>query len=186
VNELVSRLTETLRDENGRYVYADTVTNAFVSAQIKALREDRALSQEDLAQLIGTKQSGISRVERADYSAWRIETLRKIARAFGVRLRIRFEEFGTLLDEVGGFTNKHLLPRRFEQDPVFTGSKRSDRRNHRRKARFSKSRKRVASKKPASREPYFSGGSSIGSNSTGVMPIPFIGSNQSGANYYGH
>lgn len=112
-------LDASLRQEDARYVYADTATNAFVSAQIKALREERGLSQEDVAQMIGTKQSGVSRLERADYSAWKIETLRKVARAFGVRLRIRFEEFGTLIDEVGGFDKKSLAPRRFEDDPVF-------------------------------------------------------------------
>jgi hypothetical protein len=35
-------------------------------------------------------------LEKADYATWKIETLRKLARAFGVRLRISFDEFGTL------------------------------------------------------------------------------------------
>ena len=108
------QLGKSLAKEEARYVYADTVTNTFVSAQIKALREDRDLSQEELAELVGTKQSGISRLEKADYSAWKIETLRKLAKAFGVRLRIRFREFGTLIEEVGGFKEKNLLPRKFE------------------------------------------------------------------------
>jgi len=119
VNQLLERLGKDFKDEDNRYVYADTVTNAFVSAQIKALKEDRKLSQAELAELIGTQQSGISRLLRLDYSAWQIETLRKLARAFGVRLRISFEEFGTLMDDVSGFNKKNLLPRKFEDDPAF-------------------------------------------------------------------
>jgi transcriptional regulator with XRE-family HTH domain len=76
------------------------MTNAFVSAQIKALKEDRELTQEQIAELIGTQQSGVSRLLRSDYSAWNVDTLRRLARAFGVRLCIRFEEFGTLLTDV--------------------------------------------------------------------------------------
>jgi transcriptional regulator with XRE-family HTH domain len=119
VNQLIERLKEALKNEDSRYAYADTVVNSLVSAQIKALREDRDFSQQKLAELVGTKQSGISRLEKADYSEWKIETLRKLARAFGVRLRVSFDEFGTLPPDVGGFTKEKLCPRRFEDDPMF-------------------------------------------------------------------
>ena len=119
----IEQLRRTLDNEDLRYVYADTVTNAFISAQIKALREERELSQLELAKLIGTQQSGISRLEKSDYSAWKVETLRKLAKAFHVRLRIRFEEFGTLVDEVGGFNERELCPERFEEDPLLNPSR---------------------------------------------------------------
>ena len=88
MNELLDQLKENFKNEEARYAYADAVVNALISAQIKAQREDRQLSQEQLGALVGTKQSGISRLERADYSSWKVETLRKLARAFGLRLRI--------------------------------------------------------------------------------------------------
>jgi len=119
VNESLERLRKEFQNEDSRYVYADSVVNAFISAQIKALREDRKLNQQELAELMGTKQSGISRLERSDYSVWKVGTLRKLARAFGVRLRISFEEFGTLPPEIGDFTEKRLCPRNFDNDPVF-------------------------------------------------------------------
>lgn len=119
MNQLVEQLREDLKNEEARYACADTVTNAFVSTQIKGLREERGLSQEELANLIGTTQSGISRLEKAYYSAWKVETLRKLARAFGVRLRVRFEGFGTLVDEITGFDDRNLLPKTFETDPAF-------------------------------------------------------------------
>jgi ribosome-binding protein aMBF1 (putative translation factor) len=92
VNELLERLKEDFQNEEARYAYAESVANAYISEQIKKLREDRGLSQEELAALIGTKQSGISRLQSRDYSAWKVETLRKLAKAFGVRLRISFED----------------------------------------------------------------------------------------------
>jgi transcriptional regulator with XRE-family HTH domain len=154
VNELQKQLEKDLRNEESRCVYADTVTNAFISAQIRSLREQRDLSQDELANLVGTKQSGISRLERSDYSTWKVETLRKLAKAFGVRLRVRFEEFGTLVDEITGFNDKNLLPRKFEDDPAFKeGTRRSHRKTFRRRRRISSEirktrRRRLVAKKP--------------------------------------
>ncbi len=124
---LLERLQEDLRDPESRYAYADSVTNAFIAAQIRALREERNLTQDKLAELVGTKQSGISRLQKADYSVWKVDTLRKLARAFGVRLRITFEEFGSLPADIGGFSKERLAPRRFEDDPVFQNEARGKR-----------------------------------------------------------
>ncbi len=122
MNELLEHLKQDFQNEEARYAYAESVANAYVSEQIKRLRQDRGLSQEELAALIGTKQSGISRLQNKDYSAWKVETLRKLAKAFGVRLRISFEEFGTITDDVAGFNESDLVPRKFADDPVFNSS----------------------------------------------------------------
>jgi transcriptional regulator with XRE-family HTH domain len=84
--------------------------NACVAAQIKTIREQRQWTQADLAERIGTKQAGISRLENVNYDAWKVETLTRIARAFDVRLRISFEEFDSLIDEVERF-GRHSLER---------------------------------------------------------------------------
>lgn len=124
MNPLLERMNKDFQNEDARYAYADAVTNAFISAQIKALREDRKLSQAEVAGLMGTKQSGVSRLEKADYSAWKIETLRKLARAFHVRLRISFEDFGSLPEDLERFHAKDLAPPKFEDDPAFQEPKR--------------------------------------------------------------
>jgi transcriptional regulator with XRE-family HTH domain len=119
VDKVIERLKTEFGSEEARYAYADSVTNAFVTGQIKELREARNLTQDELADLVGTKQSGISRWLNSGFSSCKVETLRKFARAFGVRLRISFEEFGTLPSDVKGFTNDRLAPRKFEDDPAF-------------------------------------------------------------------
>jgi transcriptional regulator with XRE-family HTH domain len=118
----IKQLKAKLENEDTRYAYADALANAFISAQIKALRDERKLNQTELAARMGTKQSGISRLEKADYSAWKIETLRKLARAFRVRLRISFEPFGTIPDDLKSFDTRHLAPPPFEDDPVLNPS----------------------------------------------------------------
>ena len=135
MNDLVNDLEALFHDEEARYAYAESLSNANIAAQIKILRENAEMNQGQLAQAMGTKQSGVSRLENVNYSAWKIETLRKIARVFGVRLKVSFEEFGTIIDEVRGFTKKNLLPRRFEDDPAFNGSRNA--KLKRQKIRFS-------------------------------------------------
>ena len=112
-------LREELRDEDYRYAYAEDFLNTLVATQIKLLREQRGLTQQELAELIGTKQAGISRLENVNYSAWKTKTLRKLARALGVRLRITFETFGTLLDEAESFSQQALQRPEFDSDTAF-------------------------------------------------------------------
>jgi len=116
----VERFREDFQNEEARYACVEDFLNCYVAAQIKNLREERGLSQEQLAAAIGTKQSGISRIENVNYSSWKVGTLRKLARALGLRLRISFEEFGTLSSEIENF-RKSLSLRSFAQDPVFNG-----------------------------------------------------------------
>jgi transcriptional regulator with XRE-family HTH domain len=117
-SDLADELRELFQDEEARYSYAESSQNAFVAAQIKALREDRQMSQEEVAVAIGTKQPAVSRLENANYSSWRVETLRKLARVYGVRLDMSFKEFGTLIPQIENL-QKNLYPRKFEDDPAF-------------------------------------------------------------------
>jgi transcriptional regulator with XRE-family HTH domain len=192
MNAFAKKLRHDLGDVEARYAYADTVTNAFMAAQIKGLREARGLSQEELAELVGTKQSGISRIERSDYSTWKVETLRKLARAFGVRLRVRFESFGTLLHEVADFSDKSLLPCKFEDDPAFRNKVLTKRSRHPRRVRAvsgkraSQSRRlRALPRKPPvpqegilpSRQEAASGGAT--NSSIMIVQAPTLGANNS-------
>jgi len=151
MSELLDRLREEFKDEEARYAYVDGHLNASVAAQIRKLRGKR--SQQELAEKIGTKQSGISRLENANYSSWKVETLRKLARAFGLRLKISFEEFGTLVPEIVDFEKRLLQRRSYADDPVFNGA--SQRQRSRRKFRFPTAKVRratVEAQKPPNRQ----------------------------------
>src|SRR5215211_3896266 len=107
-------------DEEYRYAYTEDFLNTYIATQIKVLRDRRGMTQKDLAEAIGTKQPGIARLENVNYSNWKTETLKKIARALGVRLRISFETFGSLLEEDANFSRGALERPSFAEDPAFS------------------------------------------------------------------
>jgi len=116
---LIDQLRQSFTDEEYRNAYAESFLNSYVAAQIKVLREEYPMTQGELAEKTGTKQPGIARLENVNYSAWKVETLRKLARALNVRLRITFEEWGTLPDEIENFRKDALKRAPFSKDPVF-------------------------------------------------------------------
>jgi DNA-binding Xre family transcriptional regulator len=61
-----------------------------VAEQIYKLRTQANLSQQELAELIGTSQSDISRLEDADYEGYSMKMLQRICTALHCRLEIRF------------------------------------------------------------------------------------------------
>lgn len=64
--------------------------NAAVAQLIYQARNKAGLSQADLAERIGTKQSVISRLEDADYEGHSLSILQRIAAASGQCVEIRF------------------------------------------------------------------------------------------------
>lgn len=72
--------------------------NARVNAQVAQLvydaRTAAGLTQRQLAERIGTKQSVIARLEDADYDGHSLSMLRRIADAVGKRLEIRLTPIG--------------------------------------------------------------------------------------------
>jgi len=122
MNEYHKKLRTEFMDEDYRYAYAEDFLNTYIATQLRVLREQREMSQAELADAIGTKQAGISRLENVNYDAWKTQTLRKLARALGVRLKITFETFGSLLPEASSFGRESLGRPKFEDDPAFEAS----------------------------------------------------------------
>jgi transcriptional regulator with XRE-family HTH domain len=122
-NESREALKREIQDEEYRYAYAEDFLNTWVATQIVALREQRKLSQTEFGKLIGTKQPGVSRLEDVNHSTWKTDTLKRIARALGVRLKISFETFGTLLDEDANFSRRFLMRPEFKNDLAFVERK---------------------------------------------------------------
>lgn len=60
-----------------------------IAFQIYDLRKKAKLTQKALADLVGTKQSNIARIESADYTGYTFKTLEKVTRALNARLEIK-------------------------------------------------------------------------------------------------
>jgi len=64
--------------------------NIGIAEQVYNLRMQANLSQKELADLVGTTQSAISRLEDADYDGHSLTMLRKIAAALNQHVEVRF------------------------------------------------------------------------------------------------
>ena len=73
-----------------RQLTEEARVNAAVAQLIYAARNKAGLSQAELADRIGTKQSVISRLEDADYEGHSLSMLHRIAAALGQCIEIRF------------------------------------------------------------------------------------------------
>lgn len=60
-----------------------------IAMQVRELREEAGITQAKLADLVGTRQSNIARLESADYTGYTLKTLEKITKALRAKLEIR-------------------------------------------------------------------------------------------------
>ncbi len=65
-----------------------------VAQLIRQVREAAGLSQGELADLMGTSQSVLSRLESEEYDGHSLKSLRRIADALQCQLRVGFEVMG--------------------------------------------------------------------------------------------
>ena len=63
-----------------------------LKAQIIAARIAKGLSQKELAKLVGTQQSAVSRYEKEDCFQMSIRQLNKVAHALGKKVEIRLHD----------------------------------------------------------------------------------------------
>ncbi len=91
--------TSAVKILHGRYISDDAKretslkeerVNAEVAAAIYDLRNKSGLTQKQLAEIIGTTQSVISRLEDADYDGHSLSMLSRIAKALNKRLSVQF------------------------------------------------------------------------------------------------
>jgi len=87
-----------------------------IAEEVFSLRKAAGLSQKQLAEMIGTSQSVISRIEDADYDGHSLSLLRRIASALGKKLLVKFcsEEQKTRLQAIATSSEA-----KFSLSPVF-------------------------------------------------------------------
>jgi ribosome-binding protein aMBF1 (putative translation factor) len=86
--EILDRLTGD--DPELREMIAEERLNSQVARLIYEARTAAGLTQKQLADLIGTQQSTVARLEDADYEGHSLSMLRRIAEALNQRLEVRF------------------------------------------------------------------------------------------------
>lgn len=104
------------RDQEYREAYMEAAVEQGVAWQIRINRTLRKMTQAELAKKIGSKPSGISRLEDPEYGAHSLETLKEIARAFDCALLVKFISYGELADESERLseTDQYAVPYQLE------------------------------------------------------------------------
>jgi DNA-binding XRE family transcriptional regulator len=86
------KILDRMMDGNGqlRQLANEAVVNAEVAQLIYDVRTKAKLTQKQLAEVVGTTQSVIARLEDADYEGHSLSMLQRIAAAVNKRLEVRF------------------------------------------------------------------------------------------------
>ena len=90
------KILDRMMDGNGqlRRLANEAVVNAEVAQLIHDVRTKAKLTQKQLAEVVGTTQSVIARLEDADYEGHSLSMLQRIAVAVNKRLEVRFVSTG--------------------------------------------------------------------------------------------
>ena len=142
MSELVDKLRAEFQDKEYRDAYADECLDTMIATQIKVLREQRGMTQGQLAVATGMKQPRIPVLEDATYSNWSINTLKRFAKAFDVALSVKFETFSKLIEDFENLSRESLQRPAFENDTHFQTQRTTSRRFHRPKYLPSRRRSR--------------------------------------------
>ena len=85
--EIIDRLTG--NDAELRAMIDEEAVNAQIAKMIYTARTRAGLTQQQLAERIGTRQPVIARLENADYAGHSLSMLHRVAAALGKSLEIR-------------------------------------------------------------------------------------------------
>jgi transcriptional regulator with XRE-family HTH domain len=122
----ISKTHSKMRNKEYRTAYAESYLDAAIATQMRVIRLQRGLTQAQLASKADMMQSRISAMENVSYSKWTLATLKRIASALDVRLKVSFETFGTLLTESNEMSVETLERPSFNEDPNFLVSQRTN------------------------------------------------------------
>ncbi len=123
----IFKLFERLKkSKKHRKLFVESQVKADIPFQIRAMRDERNWTQEQLGQALGMPQSVISRMENPDSGFLSIKTLLRVASVFDVALIVRFAPFSELMHwtesvpyTVQGLTPEALALTGFEKDSCF-------------------------------------------------------------------
>jgi len=121
IKKHVDRWLKLFQDREARYGYMDDYLDSYLGMQIRVLRESREWTQTELGDRADMKQTRISLLESMNYSDWSLDVLRRLAKAFDLRLVVKFEDFGSFIPEFfEDFDRQNLRRRPFDKDLVFS------------------------------------------------------------------
>lgn len=103
-------------DEETRQAYMESTVEQDIAWQIAINRKIRKLTQAQLAEACGTKQSSIARAEDPTYGRHSVAMLTRIAHAFDCALRIKLIPYSELAEDVVNTSVEALTVKAFSEE----------------------------------------------------------------------
>src|SRR6266478_2400244 len=102
LNSRMGLIRRLRRGRDARAQFVSSHVDKTIAFQLRAIRNEQDLSQEQLAEMVEMNQNAISRLESEWYGKATISTLKRLAAALDVALVVRFVPFSQLIDWVSG------------------------------------------------------------------------------------
>lgn len=109
-------LIVSLRSKKFREAFVSSRVSNTLALQIRAMRQEREWSQAHLAELLGTSQNAVYRLESPQYGKPSITTLKRLAAIFDVGLAVWFAPFSKLVDRATNLTTEDILVPSFDEE----------------------------------------------------------------------
>jgi len=103
-------------DQEYRQAYMGAAIDQGIAWQVRVNREERGWTQAELAKLVGTGQSAISKLEDPESGDVRLSTLRKVANAFDCALIVRLASYSELANLSENLSPDRLYASSFEDE----------------------------------------------------------------------
>ncbi|MDO9531958.1 MAG: helix-turn-helix transcriptional regulator [Deltaproteobacteria bacterium] len=118
--KISKRLIAELKNKEYRDAFVSEHIDTGIPFQVRALREQRGLTQKELAERAGMKQERISAIENPNNkNAFTLSTLKRLASAFDIALIVRFSPISQLVDWELKLSHESLQAVSFSEDPYF-------------------------------------------------------------------
>jgi transcriptional regulator with XRE-family HTH domain len=111
-----------LHEKHYRDAFVSSRVSNTLALQIRAMRQAREWSQAHLAELLGTSQNAVWRLESPQYGKYSITTLKRLASIFDVGLAVWLVPFSKLVDRVINLSTEDILVPSFNDDLGFQES----------------------------------------------------------------
>lgn len=109
----LQRLAEKIRDKGYRDTYVGSHTRQVLARQMREFRGDRP--QTEFGELLGKKQTVVSRLEDPSYSGWSLRTILEVASKLNVAVFVRFVDFPTFLKYTEDLSEAALRPEPYNE-----------------------------------------------------------------------
>jgi transcriptional regulator with XRE-family HTH domain len=116
IGTLKDKLLTKLQSKKYRDAYVAAEVTTGIAYQLRALREQRHWTQEELGRRLGKGQNAVSRLEDPDYGRLSVKTLTELANAFDAALLVKFVPFTKFFTEIADKSPQGLEAASFSEE----------------------------------------------------------------------